>query len=171
VNTCQLLSLLRRLTNLFDNFNGGMRVDPGKTLQCPHIDHWTNARMGINSWISLKDGKPASFYRPPSHNGWLIDLIATKHVWKRVKEASFKFIHTRNLAQDPLENTFLGIHSYCCTCLEEWISLGCCGSWTSGFQRVHSPWESSSNFRRSHTPNLRHFGKILILVVPDGKML
>jgi hypothetical protein len=48
---------VEKVDNLIDNFNGGMRVDPGKTLHCPlndnspHIDHWKKASMGINSWI------------------------------------------------------------------------------------------------------------------------
>jgi hypothetical protein len=36
--------------NLFDSLNGGTCVD-----------HWKKASMGINSWIFLKDGKPAFF--------------------------------------------------------------------------------------------------------------
>ncbi|XP_033607709.1 uncharacterized protein LOC117282397 [Cryptotermes secundus] len=44
-NTWQQLRLLRRLTISFDSFNGGMHVDPGKTLRyplnnSPHIEHW-----------------------------------------------------------------------------------------------------------------------------------
>jgi hypothetical protein len=52
------------VNNLFGSFNGGTCVDPGKTLcfplsnNSPHIDHWKEADMGINSWIFLKDGKP-----------------------------------------------------------------------------------------------------------------
>jgi hypothetical protein len=45
--------------NLFDNFDGGMCVDPGKTLLYPlndnslHIvDHWTKASMGLNTRVS-----------------------------------------------------------------------------------------------------------------------
>jgi hypothetical protein len=61
-----------QVDNLFDSFNGGTRVDQGKTLRCPlrdntpHIEHWKKANMGINSWIFLKNNKPA-FLRPP-HN-------------------------------------------------------------------------------------------------------
>jgi hypothetical protein len=57
--------------------------------------------MGIKSWIFLKDGKPAFLQPPPSQTGWLIDISAAQHVWKTVKEAGFKYLHTRNLNQDP----------------------------------------------------------------------
>jgi hypothetical protein len=68
--------------------------------------------MGINSWIFLKDGKPA-FHPPPPQNAWLVYIIAAQHVWRTVKEAGFQCLHTRNLNQDPLEVTFGAIRSYC----------------------------------------------------------
>jgi hypothetical protein len=89
VNIWQQLCLLRRLTTC-DSFNGGMHVDPGKTLCCPlndnspHIDQWTKASMG----------------------GWLIGITAAQHVWRTVKEAGFKYLHTQNLTHDPVENTW-----------------------------------------------------------------
>jgi hypothetical protein len=46
--------------------------------------------MGINSWIFLKDGKPAFSHPPPSKNAWLINIIAVQHVQRTVKEAGFK---------------------------------------------------------------------------------
>jgi hypothetical protein len=68
--------------------------------------------MGINSWTFLKDGKPA-FLRPvPSQNGWLIDITAAHHVWRSVKEVGFKCLHTQNLNQDSIENTYGAIRSY-----------------------------------------------------------
>jgi hypothetical protein len=69
--------------------------------------------MGVNSWIFLKDGKPTFLQPPPSQTGWLIDIIAAKHVWRTVKEAGFKYFHTRNLNQDPLKNTFGAIRLNC----------------------------------------------------------
>jgi hypothetical protein len=82
-----------QVDNLFDSFNGGTRVDQGKTLRCPlndnspHIEHCKKASMGINSWIFLKDGKPAFLHPPPPKNGWLVDITAAQHMWRIVKEA------------------------------------------------------------------------------------
>jgi hypothetical protein len=82
-----------QVDNLFDSFNGGTHVDQRKTLLCllidnsPHIEHWKKASMGINSWIFLKDGKPAFLHPLPSLNGWMIDITTAQHVWKTVKEA------------------------------------------------------------------------------------
>jgi hypothetical protein len=47
------------------------------------------------------------------HNGWLINITAFQHVWRTVKETGFKCLLTQNLNQDPLENTFEDICSYC----------------------------------------------------------
>jgi hypothetical protein len=112
-------AFFEEVDNLFDSFSGGMRVDPRKTLCCPlndnspHIDHWIKAHMGINSWTFLKDGKPTFLHCFPSQNGWLIDITAAQHVWRRVKGVGFKCLHTQNLNQDPLENTFGAVCSYC----------------------------------------------------------
>jgi hypothetical protein len=76
------------------------------------LDDWTEASVGINSLIFLKDGKPAFLHPPPSQNGWLIEIIAVQLVWRTVKDASFTFLHTRKLNQDPLENAFGAICSY-----------------------------------------------------------
>jgi hypothetical protein len=100
---------VEEVDSLFSSFNGGMSVDPGKALHCPlsdnspHIGHWTKASVGVSSWIFLKDSKPAFFRPPPSQNGWLIDIAAAQHA----------YLQTRNLNQDPLENTFGVIRSYC----------------------------------------------------------
>ncbi|PNF26771.1 hypothetical protein B7P43_G18200, partial [Cryptotermes secundus] len=69
--------------------------------------------MGIKSWIFLKDGKPPFLHPPPSQNGWLIDITAAQHVWRTLKDLGFEYLHTQNLNQDPLENTFGAIRLNC----------------------------------------------------------
>jgi len=69
--------------------------------------------LGLNSWIFLKDGKPAFNKPPPSQNGWLVSIVAVRRVWRMLKEAGFKYLETRNLNQDPLENTFGVISLHC----------------------------------------------------------
>jgi len=59
--------------------------------------------MGLSSWIFLKDGKPAC-NKPPSQNGWLVITGAVQRVWRMLKKASFKYLETRDLKQDLLEN-------------------------------------------------------------------
>ena len=51
---------------------------------------------------------------PPSQTGWLITIDAVQHVWRKMsEEQKFKFLETRNLNQDALENTFGAIHLHC----------------------------------------------------------
>jgi hypothetical protein len=69
--------------------------------------------MRISSSIFLNYGKPAFSHPPPSQNGCLINITAVQHEWRTAKEAGFKSLHTQNLNQDPLENTFGDICSYC----------------------------------------------------------
>jgi hypothetical protein len=93
-------AFIEQVDNLFDSFNGGTRVDPGKRVCCPlsdicpHIEHLEKASMQINSWIFLKDGKPAFFHPLPSQNGWLVDVTAAQHVWRTLIEAGLKYLHT-----------------------------------------------------------------------------
>jgi hypothetical protein len=71
------------------------------------------ASMGINSWNFLEDNKCTFLQPPPSQNGWLIDIHAAQHVFRTVKEVSFKCLHTQNLNQDPHKNIFGVIPFYC----------------------------------------------------------
>jgi hypothetical protein len=45
--------------------------------------------------------------------GSLTLLLPSMCVWKTVKETGFKYLETRSLNQDPLENTFCAIRFYC----------------------------------------------------------
>jgi hypothetical protein len=78
-----------------------------------HIEYLKKASMGINSLIFIKDGKPGYLHPSLSQNGWLLDITAAQHVWKTMKKAGVQCLHTRNLNQDPLENTFRAIRPYC----------------------------------------------------------
>jgi hypothetical protein len=60
--------------------------------------------MGLSSWIFLKDGKIAFNKPPPSQNGWLVIIGAVQSVRRMLKKAGFKYLETRDLEQDPLEN-------------------------------------------------------------------
>jgi len=51
---------------------------------------------------------------PTSQTGWLITIVAVKHVWRKVSEEhKFKFLETRNLNQDAVQNTFGVMRLHC----------------------------------------------------------
>ena len=103
---------MKEVDRLFDSFSSNKHAPPYKKLlhQCssdsPHVGYWDKAGIGVSSSIFLKDGKPAFNKPSPSQNGWLVSIGAVRHVWRMLKEAGFKYLETRNLNQDPLENTF-----------------------------------------------------------------
>ena len=66
----------------------------------PHMGYWEKARIGVSGWI-FRDGKPAFNKPPPSQNEWLVNIGAVQHKWM-LKEASFKYLETLNLNEDPL---------------------------------------------------------------------
>ena len=107
------------IENLFDSFDSVKRAAPGKVWHSPlsdnspHIGHRTKGSMGIKSWIFLEDDKPACNKPTQSHNGWMTDIGAVQHLWRTLKSASFDYLETRSLNQDPLENTFGVIHLHC----------------------------------------------------------
>jgi len=110
---------VEEVDQLFDSFNGNIQAPKFKNLlrplssDNPHMVYWDKAGVGVSSWTFLKDGKPA-FNKPPlSQNGWLVNIGAVRHVWRRWKQAGFKYLETRNLNQDPLENTFGVIRLQC----------------------------------------------------------
>jgi hypothetical protein len=49
--------------------------------------------------------------------------------------------------------------------LEEWTVLGCCGSWTSGFQRVNSPSGVFIQLSANSDAKVRHLDKVQFLVL------
>jgi len=79
---------VKDVDKLFNSFNSVKRGAAGKPLRSPlsdnspHIGHWTNASMGIKSWIFLKDGKRAFKKLTPSQNGWITAIGAVQHVWR-----------------------------------------------------------------------------------------
>ena len=104
---------------MFDSLNSKKHVPTFKELlhslnsDSPHIGYWDRAGIAVSSWIFLKDGKPAFNKTLPSQNGWVVSIGAVRHVWRMLKEAGFKYLETRNLNQDPLENTFGVICLHC----------------------------------------------------------
>jgi hypothetical protein len=77
------------------------------------MEHWRSAVEKVKTWSYLnKESIPMP--SPPSHTGWLVTIGAVQHVWRKVSEEhKFKFLETRNLNQDALENTFGAIRLHC----------------------------------------------------------
>jgi hypothetical protein len=105
--------------SLFDSFNGvAHNPNHKKVLRCrlsstsKHLEHWQNAASKIKSWTFLnKECEPIR--TPPSQTGWLTTIAAVQHVWRKVNEKQFKYLETRDLNQDALENTFGAIRLHC----------------------------------------------------------
>jgi hypothetical protein len=76
------------------------------------LEYWQNVASKLKSWTFLNK-ECEQICPPPSQTGWLITVDAVQHVWRRVKEKQFKYLETRNLNQDALENTFGAICLHC----------------------------------------------------------
>jgi len=76
------------------------------------VSTWSAADK-VKTWTFLnKESEPMQ--PPPSQTGWLITIDAVQHVWRKMSEEhKFKFLETRNLNQDALENIFSAIHLHC----------------------------------------------------------
>ena len=100
-----------------DSFIGITRYpDRGKLVHChltsanKYMEYWKSAVDKVKTWTFLnKESEPV--HPPPSQTGWLITIGV---VWRKVNEENkFKYLETRNLDQDALENTFRTICLHC----------------------------------------------------------
>ncbi|XP_030746849.1 uncharacterized protein LOC115875516 [Sitophilus oryzae] len=115
INTAEFVHDMDRL---FDSFNGRTpQPEMGKPYRrclsnkSPHRALWNNLKPKIRSWefISVSDGKRKS--KMPFKSGWLTTIDATCQLWEICRELGFKFLRTRSLNQDPLENLFASIRN------------------------------------------------------------
>jgi hypothetical protein len=112
-------AFVKETDSLFGSFNGvAHNPNCGKVLHCQlsstseHLEYRQNVASKIENWTFLN--KECEQIRPPpSQTGLLITVAAVQHVWRRVKEKQFKYLETRNLNQDALENTSGAIHFHC----------------------------------------------------------
>ena len=111
---------VKEVDDLFDSFNGvADNREQWKVLRCclsntsEHLEYWRNAINKVKNWTFLNK-KSERILPPPAQTGWLITIGAVQHVWRRVrKEKKFKYLETRNLNQDALENAFGAIRLHC----------------------------------------------------------
>ena len=113
-------TFLKEGDDIFDSFSDvTCSPDHGKLLRycltstTKHMKYWRSAADKVKTWTLLnKESEP--MHPPPSQTDWLITIGAVQHVWRKVSEEhKFKFLETRNVKQDALENTFGAIRLHC----------------------------------------------------------
>jgi len=127
---------VKEVDDLFESFNGvADNREQWKVLHCclsstsEDLEYWRNAINRVKNWTFLNK-KSEPNLPPPAQTGWLITIGEVQHVWRRVRKEKFKYLETRNLNQDALENAFGAICLHCgannnpsigqfCRCLEE----------------------------------------------------
>ena len=77
------------------------------------MELWQNAVSRIKCWPFFNT-ENEQICLPPSQTMWLITMAAVQHLWRRAnEEKKFKFLVTRNLNQDALQNTFGATRLHC----------------------------------------------------------
>lgn len=107
------------IDSLFDSFNGSKpNADLGKTFRrcmspkSPHLVLWNKLLPKIESWNFISKTGKGKKEKMPFKSGWIRTIKATKELWKVCNDKGFRFLRTRSLNQDPLENTFAAIRNY-----------------------------------------------------------
>ncbi|CAG9771509.1 unnamed protein product [Ceutorhynchus assimilis] len=111
------------MDQLFDSFNGRTpKPECGKPYRrclsdkSPHFALWNKLLPKINSWEFISPSKSSSGSvaksRMPFKTGWLTTINATKELWSVCRNMGFKFLRTRSLNPDPLENQFSSIRHF-----------------------------------------------------------
>lgn len=110
------------IDSLFDSFNGnGPNRDSGKTYRIamsdksPHRLLWERLLPMIKRLKFLPPSRGPKNLKTimPFKKGWITTIEGTLKLWETCsKIKGFKFLRTKSLNQDPLENTFGSIRSY-----------------------------------------------------------
>jgi len=81
------------------------------TRHSAHHSFWYDAIRQLNNikFIDKKTKKPVS---TPSLNNWIITIKGFQKLWATIDKAGIKYLKTRNINQDPLENFFGMIRSH-----------------------------------------------------------
>ena len=109
--------LLLFMDKVFDSVNGAaLSIKSGKKMRCAvtatsrNLEFWREAIKVFES-MSFLDDKNKKLY-PPTLKNWIHTLKGFCYLWKKLSREGVKFICTRNLNQDPLENFFGRIRSH-----------------------------------------------------------
>lgn len=103
------------MDQLFDSLNsiknGTKPLQKAITDVSPHFNFWTKAENFLRSLKFNKEDKYVT--SPPSIKNLIITIYNIQNLWKILKDLDFKYLLTRTLNQDPLENFFGVIRSLC----------------------------------------------------------
>lgn len=101
---------------LFDSFNGrSIRPDNAKILRCAvsskskHICFWNDMLRKVSTWQFEETNSTRTRLALPFKNGWIQTIRGVKEIWRSCKAKGFKYLRTRSLNQDALENLFASI--------------------------------------------------------------
>lgn len=99
------------IDQLFDSFNGRLpKPELGKPYRrclsgkSPHRALWFKLKPKIKSWEFISGNTCKE--KMPFKSGWITTINATCKLWDVCQKLGFKFLRTRTLNQDPLENMF-----------------------------------------------------------------
>ena len=114
INTHQLTiealptaDFIRKMNDLFDCFNGKKVCHPNPYKRAlsdktPHVEYLNEIVSFIRSWnIGNISNEMFKF-----NKGWIFSIHSLLMLWDDLKQEGFKFLPTRQLNQDPLENYF-----------------------------------------------------------------
>jgi hypothetical protein len=111
---------IQDVNNLFDSFNStGIRVNKyNPRYRCSftknsfHWQFWESMKEKIKSCQFYDETTGQTKSTMPFKDGWLNNIEGIKLIWHICNEIGFKFLRTRMLNQDPLENLFSIIRQY-----------------------------------------------------------
>jgi hypothetical protein len=108
------------INDLFDSFNSSNitkkhAVPPLRialTRKTQHIIFWNGMLEKIRSWEFHFEKDGSSKRTLPCKEGWINNIKGVLAIWDVCKQLGFKFLRTRLLNQDPLENMFSVVRQY-----------------------------------------------------------
>ncbi|KAF2903779.1 hypothetical protein ILUMI_02385 [Ignelater luminosus] len=108
------------IDSLFDSLNSSHTNNlDGKKYRCvvtessPHVELWSNLLVQIRNW-KLFD-KATGKERTNQYaflDGWQTSIKSILYLWNTLKNDGFRFLCTRSLNQDPIENLFCNIRQH-----------------------------------------------------------
>lgn len=107
------------MDRLFDSFNGrSPKLNQTKPYRrcmsekSPHRTLWLSLLPKIRSWKFLLQNGTICKEQIPFKTGWITTIEATMGLFNECRKLGFRFLRTRSLNQDCLENYFSTIRSY-----------------------------------------------------------